>query len=204
MLKPASDCDDGPDLPALTAAGETALAEARLIGQVVLRQRTAFDALYRCYHPRLLRFLDRMMRRPDLADEVLNDTMFVVWNRAGTYNGRCKVSTWIFAIAHNKALKALQRMDEPVADDDADNRPSPAPNPEQQLDQRQLLTRLRRAIDGLSFDHRAVVELTYFHGADCREIAQIVDCPVATVKTRMFHARRHLKASLCGRLEDFL
>lgn len=204
MPIPASDCPDGPDPRRKRSTGASELEEARLIGQVALGQLTAFDALYRCYHPRLLRFLDRMTRRRDLADEVLNDTMFVVWNRAGSYNGQCKVSTWIFAIAHLKALKALQRLDEPVGDDDAESRPSPAPNPEQQLDHRQSRTMLRRALDGLSFDHRAVVELTYFHGADCREIAQIVDCPVATVKTRMFHARRHLKTSLLGRLEDYL
>jgi len=80
----------------------------------------AFEQLYRAYHPRLTRFLERLTRRPGLVGELLNDTMLVVWNRAGTYNGRCQVSTWIFAIAYRKAMKALQRWDEPVGDAAAD------------------------------------------------------------------------------------
>ena len=60
------------------------------------------------------------------------------------------------------------------------------------------------AIGQLSPDHRAVVDLTYFHGAGYREIAEIMDCPVDTVKTRMFHARRHLKRMLAGELADWL
>ncbi|TMH00747.1 MAG: RNA polymerase sigma factor, partial [Betaproteobacteria bacterium] len=59
-------------------------------------------------------------------------------------------------------------------------------------------------LDGLSAEHRAVVDLTYFHGLGCREIADIVGCPVDTVKTRMFHARRKLKTLLTGTAEDWL
>ena len=86
--------------------------------------------------------------------------------------------------------------------------PSSAPSadagPEQQLGRQQLRSALLRALDALSPEHRAVVELTYFHGIGYREIAQIVDCPVDTVKTRMFHARRRLRALLSGELGDWL
>lgn len=180
------------------------LAEQRLIGQIAMRQLPAFDTLYRCYYPRLTRFLDRVTRRPGLVEEIMNDTMFVVWNRAGSYNGQSKVSTWIFAIAYRKALKALQRLDEPVGNEGgADLQMSAEPGPEQRLGQKQVNELLLGALESLSAEHRAVVDLTYFHGADYREIAQIVDCPVATVKTRMFHARRRLKALLAGRVEDW-
>jgi len=202
MLKKRVD-DDGISPPNQARTDGSDLAEQRLIGQIAARQLPAFDTLYRCYHPRLVRFLDRMTRRPSLVDEVLNDTMFVVWNRADSYNGQSKVSTWIFAIAYRKALKALQRLDEPVEDDAAQLQLSEEPGPEQRLGQRQASNLLLGALDALSAEHRAVVDLTYFHGADYREIAQIVDCPVATVKTRMFHARRRLKALLAERLEDW-
>jgi RNA polymerase sigma factor (sigma-70 family) len=164
----------------------------------------AFERLYRAYHPRLTRFLDRVMRRPGLVEEVLNDTLLVVWHGAARYNGTSKVSTWIFAIAYRKALKALQRLDEPLEDDAADERADSGPGPEQQLSRGQLHAVLARALDELSAEHRAVVDLTYFHGIGYREIAQIVACPVDTVKTRMFHARRRLRALLGGRLEDWL
>ncbi len=196
MLKP-SIRSDSPNLPQGQLRADVAeQVERRLLEQVVARQLAAFEKLYAGYHPRLTRFLDRLTRRPSLVEEVLNDTMFVVWTRPQGYNGQCKVSTWIFAIAYRKAMKALQQIDEPVDDVDRDLRPSDLPGPEEQLDQHQASDLLRRAIHALSPEHRAVVELTYFHGADYREIALIVDCPVATVKTRMFHARRRLKALL--------
>jgi RNA polymerase sigma factor (sigma-70 family) len=194
--------DPGPASRDHPAPAAVELAEQALVRQIAERQVTAFDALFRCYHPRLARFINRVTLRPGLVDELINDTMFVVWNRAATYNGQSKVSTWVFAIAYRKALKALQGLDEPVADDLAHLRPSEEAGPQEQREQQELRATLRRALDALSADQRAVVDLTYFHGADYREIAEIVDCPVATVKTRMFHARRRLRALLSS-LEDW-
>lgn len=179
-------------------------AERRLIGRIAAGDLRAFEELYRVYHARLTRFLDRLTRRRSLVEEVLNDTMLVVWNRSDRFDGSSKVSTWIFAIAYRKAMKALQRQDEAVEDDTLEERPAPGAGPEQQEHTRQLKAQLGRALDALSNDHRAVVELTYFHGMGYREIAQIVDCPVDTVKTRMFHARRRLRGLLAGDAEDWL
>ena len=186
MLRPRTEPD-----PA--AAVDTAeRAETRLLAAVAAGERAAFEALYRAYQPRLTRFLGRMTRRPALVEEVLDDTMLVVWRHAGRFNGASKVSTWIFAIAYRTALKALQRLDEPVEDGAAETRAATGPGP------------LRRALAALPAAQRAVVELTYFHDIGYREIAAIVDCPVDTVKTRMFHARRRLRALLAGRREDWL
>lgn len=193
---------DGSDPHAQARVDPRELDERRLLAQIVARHLPAFDALYRCYYPRLARFLDRMTRRPNLVEEVLNDTMFVVWDRANSYNGQCKVSTWIFGIAYRKALKALQRLDEPMEDEDSELQISDDPGPEQHLGQLQMNELLLGALDALSEEHRTVVDLTYFHGADYREIASIVDCPVSTVKTRMFHARRRLKALLAGQMGE--
>ncbi|MEP6872994.1 MAG: sigma-70 family RNA polymerase sigma factor [Burkholderiales bacterium] len=179
-------------------------AQVRLIGRVAAGDLRAFEQLYRSYHARLTRFLDRMTRRRSLVEEVLNDTMLVVWNRADRFNGTSKVCTWIFAIAYRKGLKALQRQDEAVEDQTLDERAATGAGPEQQMEQRQASSGLVRALDALSDDHRMVVELTYFHGMGYREIAEIVDCPVDTVKTRMFHARRRLRALLAGGAEDWL
>lgn len=183
---------------------EVERAEQALLRRVAARELSAFNTLYRDYYPRLVRFLSRTVHRANLVDEILNDTMLVVWSRASSYNAQCKVSTWVFAIAFRKAMKALQRLDDPSEDSDTDSHASELPGPEVDLNRKQLTSRLRQAMDSLSFEHRAVVELTYFHGADYREIAQIVDCPVDTVKTRMFHARRRLKVWLAGNLEDWL
>jgi RNA polymerase sigma-70 factor (ECF subfamily) len=96
-------------------------AQAALVVAAAHGSIQAFEALYRIYHPRLARFLERRTHRPQLAEELLDDTMLTVWHKARTYNGHSKVSTWIFAIAYRKALKARKRLDDPVsADPDAE------------------------------------------------------------------------------------
>jgi RNA polymerase sigma-70 factor (ECF subfamily) len=185
-------------------ARSDASGDAQLIGRIAQKDLRAFEELYRTYHPRLSRFLMRLVRRSHIVEEVLNDTMLVVWNQPHRYNGACKLSTWIFAIAYRKALKARRRQDDPVEDKLAESRASAEAGPEQQLDRRQLHEVLASAIDKLSVDQRAVVDLTYFHEIGYREIAEIMGCPVDTVKTRMFHARRHLKSRLSGALADWL
>jgi RNA polymerase sigma-70 factor (ECF subfamily) len=178
--------------------------EALLLRRVAAGETRAFEELYRIYHPRLTRFLINILRRPHLVEEALDDTMMVVWRRPGSYTGASKVSTWIFAIAYRTALKALSRLDEPQEDLDAEQRPSPDQDPEQTLGGRQVQKLLLKAMDKLSSDHRVVVDLTYYHEAGYREIAEIMNCPVGTVKTRMFHARQKLNDLLDGQIEDWL
>lgn len=176
--------------------------DALLLARIADGDLRAFERLYRAYYPRLGRFLSNILRRSHLVEEVLNDTMMVVWTRPKGYNGASQVSTWIFAIAYRKALKALRRVDDPIEDDRAQERPSSEPDPEQHVERSQVQRDMLRAIGELSADHRAVIDLTYFHELGYWEIAQIMDCPVNTVKTRMYHARRHLKQRLAGRLAD--
>ena len=199
MLRKADPHDDP-----RTVVAPIALDETRLIARIVDRDLRAFETLYRIYHPRLSRFLLNILRRPHVAEEALNDTMMVVWKKPEAFNGTSKVSTWIFAIAYRTALKARSRLDEPVEDVDDGARASPELGPEQQLGQRQLQEILMSAMGRLSADHRAVVDLTYFHESGYREIAEILDCPVGTVKTRMHHARKNLKDMRAGRLGDWL
>jgi RNA polymerase sigma-70 factor (ECF subfamily) len=168
------------------------------------RDLGAFESLYRAYHARLTLFLYKMLRRPHLVEEVLNDTLMVVWDKADSFKGTSKVSTWIFGIAYRKALKALRAQDEPIEDEGMGARVSLDPSPEDELGQRRVQAILTTAIAGLSREQRAVVELTYFHEMGYREIAEIMQCPLDTVKTRMFHARRHLRRRLSGDLPDFL
>jgi RNA polymerase sigma factor (sigma-70 family) len=202
MAKPMRHGADGRE--AGVASRADAHDDARLLERIAEGDTRAFEALYRAYHPRLSRFIGAMLRRPHLVEEVLNDALLVVWRKPHGYNGKSKVSTWILAIAYRRALKALSKVDDPVEDPAADSRPSPEAGPEQQLARREIRTALRAAMGELSPQHRAVVDLTYFHEAGYREIAEIMDCPVDTVKTRMFHARRHLKSKLAGQLADWL
>ena len=166
---------------------------------ILARFRPLSAGFYRGYYPRLRRFLERVTRRPQIVEEILNDTMFVVWRKAPTYNLRSRVSTWIFGIALRRALKALKRVDEPmefVPDESPDHGVA---GPEGMLVQQETRASIVHALNALSPDHRAVIEFTYFEGYSCAEIAEIMRCPVSTVKTRMFHARRRLRMLLPDR-----
>jgi RNA polymerase sigma factor (sigma-70 family) len=178
--------------------------ERELLARVAQQDLEAFERLYRLYQPRLTRFLTTLLKRPQLIEEVLDDTMMVVWQTAGNFRGSSKPSTWVFAIAYRKAYKAKARWPDPVEDPEVDTRVSDDPLPDEELHHDRLRGALMKAMDSLSADHRAVVDLTYFHGLGYREIAEIVDCPVDTVKTRMFHARRRLKQAMPGSLSDWL
>jgi RNA polymerase sigma-70 factor (ECF subfamily) len=177
--------------------------EAALLRRVAQGERLAFDVFYRAYYRRLHRFLEQVIRRPELVGEVLNDTMLVVWRKAGTFNYSSRVSTWIFAIAYRRALKALKRAPDPGVEVALTEDPLQVdPGLEQSLVERDTARRLRAALAVLTADQRAVVELTYYHGYAYREIAQIVGCPVDTVKTRMFYARRKLRDLLAYTREE--
>ena len=190
--------------PVKNATMSGALAEHELLERVKTHDADAFEKLYRIYQPRLSRFVGNLVKRPQLVEEVLNDTMMVVWQTAGSFRGTSKLSTWVFAIAYRKALKARMRWPDPVEDDQADLRASNDPAPDAELERSRVHSALVGAMGELSAEQRAVVDLTYFHGLGYREIAEILNCPVDTVKTRMFHARRRLKQALSGTLADWL
>jgi RNA polymerase sigma-70 factor (ECF subfamily) len=166
-----------------------------MLSRIALKDTQAFEVLYRAYYRRLTRFLEQVTRRPQLIEEILDDTMLVVWRKAATFNGQSQVSTWIFAIAYNKAMKALKRLQVPLDPSDGDA-PCPADGPEAALIKRQANLHLQGLLGRLSAEQRAVIELTYYHDCSYKEIARIVGCPPDTVKTRMFYARRRLREML--------
>jgi RNA polymerase sigma-70 factor (ECF subfamily) len=163
-----------------------------------LGDRRAFERLYARYYPRLLGYLHRQLGSADLAEETVDDVLLVVWRSAGRFRGRSTVSTWIFGIAYRKGLKALARRRKwwTLFDRELPEDLSSLESPQRDLDSRELRRRLGTALAELSAEHRAVLILTLVQGLPYREIADIVGCPVSTVKTRMFHARRKLQSQL--------
>jgi RNA polymerase sigma factor (sigma-70 family) len=178
--------------------------DARLLERIAARDLQAFEQLYRHYQPRLSRFLINIVNRPQLVEEVLDDTMMAVWTTAANFRGASKVSTWIFAIAYRQGVKARSRWDEPLPDIEGYDQASGDAQPDELLHNSRSHDALVEAMNELSSDHRAVVDLTYFHGMGYREIAEIMGCPIDTVKTRMFHARRKLKRVISGDAADWL
>jgi RNA polymerase sigma factor (sigma-70 family) len=181
--------------------GEIDAGDLRLIHGIARGDREAFKSLYLVYFPRLTRFLSRMTRKPELIEELVNDTMLVVWNKADTFDGTCKVSTWVFAIAYRKACKAIHALDEPLADE-PECEAAPDSRPDWQFASARRRQAVAAAIATLPSQQRMVVQLTYFHDMGYADIAKVLDCPENTVKTRMFHARRRLAVLLADQLEE--
>jgi RNA polymerase sigma-70 factor (ECF subfamily) len=168
--------------------------EAALVGRVARGDVAAFDALFRRYVPRLVRFLGRTTRGRPLIDEIVNDTMLVVWRKADTFNRYSKVSTWILGIASRRRLKAIRPAEEGIETGAVAG--AADLGPEESLMQQDLRRGLSDALDALPEEQRRVIVLAHVEGRSYPEIARILGCPVNTVKTRMFHARRRLKVLL--------
>jgi RNA polymerase sigma factor (sigma-70 family) len=170
--------------------------ELSLLRLIALQDRSAFEAFYSLYYRRLFSYLFKVTRRAELVEEVLNDVMLVIWTKAHTFDGRSRPSTWVFGIAYHKAMKALsqRRPAEQLGDGEREAaEPVDADQPESLYVRRELASTLGRALLELSAEQRSVVELTYFFGLSYQEISEVMTCPVNTVKTRMFHARRRLR-----------
>lgn len=173
-------------------------ADLQQLRAVAAGDRAAFEALYLRVRLRLARFLRRFTARPDLIDEVVNDTLWVVWRSAGNFRGDSKVSTWITGIAYRCMLKSL-RGQAPADElsectlDAAELQQAAAAQHEAGPDS-ELRDWIASGLRTLPHDQRVTLELAYFLGHSCEEIAVIMGCAVGTVKARMFHARVRLRS----------
>ena len=176
------------------AADDGSQSDTDLIQAVARQDRRAFETLYRRYYPRLLGFARRWVSANEQAEEVVQEVMFAVWKDAAAFQGRSKVSTWIFGITYRQAMKSIERSSKlSLADDE---RMPERGTEDRALGNRELRLSLDKALAKLSPEHRTVLELTFFEDRNYREIAEILDCPQNTVKTRMFHARERLRRIL--------
>lgn len=167
--------------------------ELALLGRVAQGDRGALERLYVAYHRRLFGFLIRFTERHDLVEEIINDTLYTVWRKAGEFRGESAVSTWIIGIAYRRALKSLKRQSFWLRiDGEAVDVPDQsAADPSEETGDW-----LAQGLARLPLEQRMTLELAYFLGHSCEEIAAISGCPVNTVKTRMFNARRRLRELL--------
>lgn len=165
-------------------------ADRALLQRMASGDRAALTTLYRGYHGRLCRFLSRLTRRPEIIEEVVNDCFWIVWQHAGDFRGDARVSTWIMGIAYRCGLKALRRqgydLTEDLTEDVAFTDLGSGEDPSEEQELRDLLG---KALQHLTPDQRVVVELVYGVGHSLNEVAAIMQCPVGTVKARLFHAR---------------
>ena len=171
--------------------------DALWIKQIAAGDRDAFEKLYGEYQKRLFRYFMRLVSATEVAEELTSDVLVEVWKKAGEFRGLSKVSTWIFGIAHFKAMNEYRAKKPATLDIEAAvNEADPGATPEESAAQVNLKEKIKRALQALSPEHREVMELTFTNGLSYQEISDIMQCPVNTVKTRMFYAKKQLQEIL--------
>jgi RNA polymerase sigma-70 factor, ECF subfamily len=174
------------------AASERSSDEA-LVKRIARGDKLAMQSLFARHRTSIYRWLVRFVSDTTLAEDLLSEVFLDVWRQADRFEGRSSVSTWLISIARFKALSARRRridaeLDEKIEATVAD----PADDPEAVLQKKDRGEMLRRALARLSPEHREIIELVYYHDQSVDECAEILGIPPATVKTRMFYARRKL------------
>lgn len=173
--------------------------DRELLHRVAERDRRALERLYLAYQPRLMQFLSRLCSQREALEEAVNDTFWTVWQKAHEFRGASRVSTWIIGIAWRHALKALRRNGD-AALERLEGLGADEPQSRETLLDDERDQWLAQGLATLPLEQRATLELAYFVGHSCQEIATIMDCPVNTVKARMFQARLKLR-NLLPKLE---
>jgi RNA polymerase sigma-70 factor (ECF subfamily) len=166
--------------------------DRELLRSVADGDSRALEHLYLEYHRRLLQFLSRLSSRREVLEEAINDTFWIVWQKGKEFRGGSRVSTWIMGIAWRCAMKALRRNSDSSAEAFANSMPV-EPASAESLVSEERGDWLERGLSTLPMEQRATLELAYFVGHSCEEIAIIMACPVNTVKARMFQARIKLR-----------
>ena len=168
--------------------------ELALMRRVQAGDADALAGLFHLYRARIARFLSRMHVSEQDQDPIINDVIFTLWTTAERFDdSRSRLSTWVFGIARNKALKSLSRRRMQTAEPEQVDALQEFHDDVESLATRQWIA---FGLASLPDEQRMVLELTFLEGMDYAEVAQVLDCPVNTVKTRVFHARRKLRALL--------
>ncbi len=162
--------------------------DAELIFRISRGDEEAFKKFYEKFAPRVFRYALTLVRDRHLAEEVVQETMVTAWKSAKKFQGRSQVSTWVFGIARNHARSLLRRTPEIV--EEPEELEVQGAGPVEQGE------RVRKALEKLPALEREVVVLAFYQGLSYREIAEILGIPEGTVKSRMFHARKHLRELL--------
>jgi RNA polymerase sigma-70 factor, ECF subfamily len=168
-------------------------SDEMLVERIAGGDKLAMQVLFARHRTAIYRWLLRFVGNETVAEDLLSDVFLDVWRQAGRFEGRAAVSTWLLSIARFKALSARRRrpdaeLDEVIEATVAD----PTDDPEVMLEKKNRDELVREALTTLSSEHREIIDLVYYHEKSVEECAQILSIPRATVKTRMFYARKKL------------
>ena len=180
-------------LPAIETDAAERSSDVLLIQRIANGDKLAMHALFAKHRTQVYRWLLRFVGNEAQAEDILSEVFLDVWRQADRFEARSSVSTWILSIARFKALSARRRRPEAELDETIEaTLVDPSDDPALALEKKSQREALRRALAKLSSDHREIIDLVYYHEKSIDEAAQIIGIPAATVKTRMFYARKKL------------
>jgi RNA polymerase sigma-70 factor, ECF subfamily len=172
-------------------------SDETLIRAIGAGDQRAMHALYARHSVRVYRFVLRLTKDTSMADDLVSEVFLDVYRGARGFKAKSQVSTWLLAIARNKALSTMRaRVDEQLDDEMATAIADPADDAETIADKHDRSAIVQHCLSKLSPIHREVLDLVYYHERSIDEVSQIVGVPVNTVKTRMFYARKRMETLL--------
>jgi RNA polymerase sigma-70 factor, ECF subfamily len=190
--EPGPDSDPGPDCD-----------EAGLLRRIAQADQGAMAEFYQRHGRVVLAQILLVVGERALGEEILQDTMLAVWHGAGSFRGESRVRSWVIAIARRQARDRLRRQRLRVVDDGfLADQPSPSPGPEVVALDRAEVAEVAAAIRALSPAHREVLGLTFGTGLSLPEVANVLEVPLGTVKSRLAAARTALGRVLNGKGQE--
>ena len=175
--------------PALAGHGTS---DDVLVTRVAAGNRLAMHVLFARHHARVYRFILRRVGDASVAEDATSEVFLSLWRQAHQFKARSSVSTWLLAIARNKAVAELRRRRGEPLDEEVTATAEPAHNPDVAVQAKDRGQALQLCLARLSPEHREMIDLVYYHEKSIEEIAEIVGVPKNTVKTRTFYARKKL------------
>lgn len=175
--------------------------ERALLKAIAAGDAKALERLYARAETRVFRFLLRVVKNQAIAEELLNEVFLSVWQNAQRYEGRSEPMTWMLSIAHNKAISVLRKRTEVlgIAEDAGRDLEAEEDTPDVAAQKQDKSVKIKACIAELSADHRTILDLVYYQDQSVAEVAEVLGIPEATVKTRMFYARKKLSELLLER-----
>ena len=162
------------------------------------RDRTAFAHLFDFYAPRVYAYLLRLRLEPGVADELTQDVMTTLWQKAELFDRtKSSVGTWLFRIAHNRRIDVHRRSrEDTVPEPRPTDTPDPSPAPDDSLDMSRREASIRTALRLLPEEQLDLIRLAFFEGLSHGDIASQTGLPLGTVKSRLRLAFSRLRRSL--------
>ena len=183
-------------------------SDAQLVERATAGDHRAYELLVIKYQRRIERLIGRMVRDVDLVPDIAQETFIRAWRALHQFRGDAQFYTWLYRIAVNTAKKSLLELKrDPVvteaalqsSDDDdetsrRDNELTAESTPESELAAREIAAAVNAAMEALPEDLRQAVTLREIEGMSYEEIAEAMDCPIGTVRSRIFRAREAISA----------